>query len=142
MNRGFVFSLDAALAVIVLSLALSALFFLTSQSQESAAPQLMLKRLAGDSLALLDANGTFASMNSTLINSTLAAALPQQYSFNLSVEYYNYTNSSGFVSHMNISAGSQFPDGQDSAESSRIFLVYNSTGPQQYGVAAIRVWRQ
>lgn len=140
MNKGFVFSLDAVLAVIVLSLALSALFFLTAQTHESTSPSLALKRLAGDSLAILDSNGTLSSMNSSLINATLFASLPSQYYFNLSVEYYNY--SSGFVSHQNISLGRQFSASYDSAVSSRIFLVYNNSAPKHYGVATIRVWRQ
>ena len=143
MNRGFIFSMDAALAVIVLSLSFSALFFLAPQSQENAAPSLTLKRLAGDSLSLLDSSGSLSSMNETLMNSTLAASLPPQFAFNLTVEYYNYSGS-GFLSSQNITTGSAFPVGQDSAISSRVFLVYdNSSGtPKHYGLAKIRVWRQ
>ena len=143
MNKGFIFSMDAAFGVIVLSLALSALFFLASQSQENAAPSITLKRLAGDSLSLLDSNGTLSSLNATLVDSTLAASLPPQFVFNLSVEYFDYT-SSGFMSVQNLTAGSLFPTGQDSAISSKVFLVYNDSSgtPKHYGLAKIRVWRQ
>ncbi|MCX8175269.1 MAG: hypothetical protein N3E51_03630 [Candidatus Micrarchaeota archaeon] len=139
-KKAFIFTLDAAFAVIVLSVFAASLFFLASQSHEGGAVPLAQKKQAGDALAVLDMSGALSSKNSSLMNSTLASLLPPSLSYNLSVAYYNY--SGGFVSVANVSVGATSPNQTQFVEAERQFIILNGSEIGNYGIAVLRVWQQ
>jgi hypothetical protein len=140
MAKGFVYTLDAVFAAITLSLFTAAFFFLSSQSEHDNFPSLALSHSASDSLAMLDKSGLLGSQNSTAINASLSSSFPSAVSYSLQLEYYNYTNSSGFVRDGNLSLGASAPDGAQVSTSQREFLSISNKTVQKYGVARLKLW--
>jgi len=139
MARGFVFTLDALLAVVVLLGAASGLYLFSSSSEESASDQLLFKRQGEDLLALLDRQGDLASMNSTRINATLNSVVPANLEWQLAIDYYTYGNS-GFSKNTSLSLGANFTATKVYSASERAFLVLSGRFASYYGIARMTVW--
>ena len=140
MAKGFVYTLDAVFAAITLSLFTAAFFFLSSQSGHDNFPQLAASRTAADSLAMLDKSGVLGSQNSTAINTSLSSSFPPAVGWGIMVEYYNHTDSSGFVRDGSLSIGADPPPGAAVSASQREFLSISNRTVQKYGVARLKLW--
>jgi hypothetical protein len=138
-KQGFVFSLDAFLAVVVLSISIAAMFFFLSQSQTDNSIPLLNKKQANDALAVLDRSGDLAGMNATTLNSTLAALLAPNLKFNLTCEYYNYS-SGAFAIANTTSAGQAYSGKSPSTTGEREFLVAANGTARYFGRARLMVW--
>jgi hypothetical protein len=145
-NRGFIFSLDALIAVIILVIFAADIAFLSSGSSDASIGKLLLKKQAADLLASMDRSGMLASMDAGNINSTLEIAIPPGTGYNLEIDYYEYD-----YSHSS-SGGAFFPentfifsDGDadaatQEASSQRNFVVIRGGATPQFGVATLTLW--
>jgi hypothetical protein len=140
MTKGFVLSLDALLATLVLIVFTVAFAFFSAQAAVDPLPSLVLKKEAGDMLTVMDKLSIFQSLNSTRMNDTLNATLQYSASWSLEVSYYNYSN--GFVlDHtINVSKSSNTPVNPVVVE--REFLVLANNTVMHYGVARLTLWTQ
>ncbi|VVB65876.1 Uncharacterised protein [Candidatus Gugararchaeum adminiculabundum] len=138
-RNGQAFSVDAILAVIVLAVFLSAMYFLSAEANQDSYTPEVLKKGADDALRMLDKSGDLGSVNPALINSTLNASFYQQASWKFDASYYNY--SGGFVSAVNISLGIDDSGAKKTVSAQREFVVMENGAVKYYGVARLRVWR-
>jgi hypothetical protein len=139
MAKGFVFTLDALLAVVLLLGAAGGVYMYSSSSEESASDQLLFRYQSEDMLAVLDMNGDLASMNATRINATLSSEAPAHLKWQLAIDYYQYGDS-GFSKNSSISLGSNFTAVKVYSASERAFLAMNKSSARYYGIARMTVW--
>ena len=137
MAKGFTFMLDSALAVMLAAIVLAGLYFMSSHNDD-ASTVLLLKKQAGDALAVLDKGGALASMNATQINSTLSSLLAPGVSWNLTAYYYNY--SGGFSLDRTIGLGQGTAAANNPVAAARDFIAIQNASVSRYGIANLLVW--
>jgi uncharacterized membrane protein len=138
MAKGFVLSLDAAFAVIILIVFLMAFSFLSSQAYNDSYPTLVLKKQSGDLLTILEKSGELALANGTQINNTVNATLPTSIAWNMTIEYYNY--SSGFVLDNTISIARPDSVTEDIVANEMKFVTFQNNSIRYYGIARLTIW--
>lgn len=139
MAKGFAFSLDAIFAIIVLGVFISALFFLSAQSEEDPYPSIILKKQADDALIAIDKTGELATLNTTLINNSLNSTFPSSVSWYMNITYYTYS-SGNFTSAGNVTFGEDYSSAREIVAGQREFLVFENRSIQYYGIARLRLW--
>ena len=142
-GRGFVFSADALIAVIIAGIALTAL----AQVNQSKGDVGGLRAIAEAELAVADADGTLTStlsMTATQANTTVTAFLADTLSsingarFSLTV--YSWANSSQTFSTQYSVANSIRPPASGGV-SGRARRFFTSPDLNRYGVVDLDVWR-
>ncbi len=144
-NKGFVFTLDTLLGVIVLAMFLVSFSFFSSQTSESPYPLLLLNKQAYDVLAVLDKTEKLGTLDADIIAESLNETLQESFSWNMQIEYYN--KSAGLQHVGNFTFGSDYGDVNRIVVAERMFIVFeNQTGPDEkveyYGTARLRLWRE
>ena len=139
-RKGFIFTLDALMAVLVLMAFAGALFFLSSKIQKDNFSPVVLLRQADDALSVLDRSGGLAGRNMTTINSSLSQLIPSNTGWNLSVSYYNYTGQ--FVLVQNFTLGQDYTSANATASASRVFYAYVNSTSRYYGIARLSLWTE
>jgi|GEM_PF-1280703 len=146
-SKGFVFSLDAILAVVLLMLFLVAFSFFSSRALENPYTMLVLQKQADDALIVLDKTGTLGMMDPADIETGLNNTLIRSLAWNMNMEYYNY--SGGIVPVGNFSFGSDYSDAERIVIAERMFVVfeenesYGTAKPvKYYGMARLRLWSE
>ncbi len=137
MKKGFVFSIDALLAVLVLMAFLAGIYFLSAGGETDNFTPLLLKKQAGDLLAMLDRSGELAGMNQSVIGATLNLSV-RTASWRMEFAYYNY--SSGFVGAGNASFGHSETGSDEVVMAQREFLVMQNASVKYYGIAKLKLW--
>jgi hypothetical protein len=138
MARGFALTIDSTLAVIVLAIFLAVYAFLSYQAMEDPHVPLLLEKEADDLLIVLDKSGVLGSGNASLINQTVNRTLPEYLSWNMEVEYYNYT--AGFGLEANETLGEECSGAGRKAVAQREFVVFENRSVRYYGIARLRLW--
>lgn len=144
-RRGFVFSIDALLSVLVLAAFMASIVFLSSQLGAGNMQLLDMERKGSDMLVLLDKLGTLAGQNSTAIELAINQTMTSSLSWNLVAEYYNYSVSGStvaFTLNQTITLGGNDTNAGAVAVADRIFVVKNATTGKidRYGRARLKVW--
>jgi hypothetical protein len=107
-SKGFVFAVDAMLSLLLLAAFAASIAYFSSQLSASNVPLIDQQRKAGDMLVLLDKLQMLNSQNATVIEQAINQTMMPSLSWNLTVEYYNYTitqwadNSSDICRDINI----------------------------------------
>ena len=140
-KRGFVFTLDALLAVVTMGVFLSAISFLSSRSSVDVTAAILMKKRAGDALAVLDASGDLSTLNDTTINSSLEKMLAPSLFYHARIEYYYYW-SGGFNGSNVLDFGANQSSASQLVMAQREFLVFTGGRTQYYGVGRLWVWEQ
>lgn len=138
MARGFALTLDATLAVIVLTMFLAVYSFLSSQAMDDPHVSLVLEKEADDLLVVLDKAGILPCMDEGLISDAINETLPSHIGWNMEMEYYNYTD--GFVLSGNGTLGQERPDDSRESVAQREFTVIENGDVLHYAVARLRLW--
>lgn len=138
MSKGFVFSLDAVLAIIVLSVFLATFSFLSAQAQSDPYPLIVLEKQANDLLIVLDKSGDLSTLNSSYLNLSINSTLPSSVLWNIELEYYTY--SEGFEKLGNFSIGYSYSAVNKLAHAQREFLVFENNSVKYYGIARLELW--
>ena len=138
MAKGFVFSLDAMLSIVIVIIALTAIYFLSAEVKQDSLSQLVFKKQADDLLISLDKAGDLATLNSTFINNSINSTVPSSLQWKMEINYYNYSN--GFVLAGNLSFQKNTSNGTSSVTSQREFLVFQNSRIKNYGTARLTLW--
>ena len=83
-NRGFILSMDAALAVLIIIVIVVISIFFVNRPSDSAS--LQMSRSGYDIMALLRYDGTLASLNKNAIESGLEDLMPVNYDMKIIIE--------------------------------------------------------
>jgi len=108
VSKGFVFAVDAILSLLLLAAFAASIAYFSSQLSASNVPLVDQQKKAGDMLVLLDKLRILGSRNATAIEQAINQTMMPSLSWNLAVEYYNYTffqwadNSSGVCKNITI----------------------------------------
>lgn len=144
-RKGFVFSLDAILAVAILVLFLLTFSFMSSRALEDPYTLLVLEKQADDALIVLDKTDRLETMEPAVIEDALNETLLPTLSWSMHMEYYNYTG--GLMPLGNFTFGSDYAEVDRMAIAERMFIVFeeNSTygaaePVKYYGIARLRLW--
>jgi hypothetical protein len=145
MTKGFIFTLDAALASVLALVLLIVILNLTPINTGSNLGKLQLASLGNDFLSVLDQNSTFDSYASGSLDPVTdlqnhLTILPPNYCANVSIFVYDYS-SGNFVLDAQHSANITKTDctapTTEPVKVKRIFLSFN---PEKYGKAEMVVW--
>ncbi len=140
MARGFVFSLDAAFSIVVAALVIYAAASLSAETKIDPYHEIILEKQGNDVLTVLDKNGGFYGANYSSLEYYLNGMLPNSTSWNIRVDYYNY--SSGFVLEQNISHGEPYTDIDDLVSVQREFIIMENGSIRHLGLARLRLWTE
>jgi hypothetical protein len=140
-KKGIVFSIDALLAVILISIFTASIAFLSSSSSGDNPWHLLEKKQASDMLISMDKAGLFAGMGQNRINMTLESMLPPGTGYSLNVDYY-----SQYGDEFSQVAGTSYLRGNMSGpenigSSQRNFVVARQGQHPLYGVARLSIWK-
>jgi hypothetical protein len=143
MNKGVVFSIDALLGAILLSLFAASIAFLAARSAEDTMGNLLLKRQAADLLTAMDKSGVLESMDAASANSTLQSALTPEESYSLEADYYNYTDGNfTWRNESYVDTDGNRSNAKGTVESDREFVVAQAGQQPVFGVARLALWTE
>jgi hypothetical protein len=89
MKKGYIFTLDAAFAVIIVTVLLFMVYNYSITSYSSAVDPLPIRRLASDIVAVLDYNGVLDTLDEGTIESELNQLLPPNMNMSITIYAYN-----------------------------------------------------
>jgi hypothetical protein len=138
-TKGFIFSLDATMAVFILVFVILSTGFLLEQSSTDSFSQLQATRVGKDALAVLDKEGDLQSFNETRIDAKLASILPIGNSMHLKVETYYYDNGSFFFASQE-EFGPEVPSGIIVYGARRDFVSVKNKQVSNYSIAKAYIW--
>jgi hypothetical protein len=143
MRKGFIFSIDAMLSVLVLIALMVPIMYFSSSASSTNLPMLDLERKGSDTLIVLDKTGVIDSKNSTAIEQAINQMLTSNLSWSLTAEYYNYTGTT-FTLNQTLTFGQNDSNATNEAAAYRMFVVRNDTTGRidNYGRAILKVWVQ
>ena len=131
-SKGFILSLDIAIAVFVVLLVLAAANQHMIKSETQRISNLQMIRAGSDILAVMDVQGTLASMDISTLERELSTLLPAQYEMTIKAESDN-----GVV----LLVGGAVPDDRFVGTGKR-FFVFGQKGSTHYGRAEFTIWRK
>ena len=145
VRRGFVFSVDSMLSLLLIAAFATSIAFFSSQLSASNIPLIDMQRKAGDTLVLLDKLHALDSQNTTVIGLAINQTVGTGLSWKLVAEYYNYSvvgSTVSFTLNRTITLGGNDTNINNVAAADRAFVVRNSsTGNiDYYGRARLEVW--
>lgn len=139
--RGFVFSIDATLALFLLVFTLITVSFLSVQAEDNPYSRLQVVRSAKDMLAVMGHQGVLASGNQTLIDSTLNSTLPISVGAHIQVSTYIYDT--GSFNLVNISDyGLAAPNNSSTYGARWDFVGMDSGVVTNYSIARMTIWQK
>lgn len=137
MSKGYIFSIDMVLSIIILAVFLISISFFLSRVDDPFS-NIILQKEADDALIVLDKYGDLSTLNSTVITNSLNSMLPRSVKWNMELSYYNY--SGGFALAGNNTFGSAHQQAKEMVSVDRPFLTFENGSIANYCVARLRVW--
>lgn len=136
--KGFIFSIDAILAVSIMVIFIAASFLLIAKSSQDAYASLQTVRLGKDLLSVMEKSGTFALWDSGVLENAMNTSLPQGTGFHLQLDTYKYVNST-FALMDSGQYGQQLPRSVNVYGARRDFVTM-SNGETEYTIARLWIW--
>lgn len=140
--KGFVFSVELFLALMLLAGVFPALLYSFLEGEPGPVSRLEMKRHAVDLLKVLDETGKLDSFDAGQIGTDLNIYKSKQYGMHLTVERYSFNDSNGtFALEDSIDLGDGLPyDGNDVVFGRRLFLSFQNNAVQHFNNAMYWVW--
>ena len=140
-KRGFVFTIDATLALFLMVLSIIVISFLSVQAEDKPYVRLETARVGKDVLNVLDRQGILQSGNYDEISNALNYTLPPNVGAHLQV--YTYYYESGEFSLLNISDYGLTAPNNSSTYGSRLDFVNIRNGVvTNYSIARMTIWQK
>jgi len=140
-RRGYVFSLDATLALFLMVIIVAAAGFFSSQADLDPYGRLQLARIGHDALVVMDSQGVLEDGNATAINQTLNFTLPQGVGGQLQIDTYYFADGS-----FNLINSTQFgegaPEGVYVIVMRHDFASVKNRQMTNYSIARLRIWQK
>ena len=134
-KRGFVFTLDSLIAMIILFVIIGISSSYVSRG-ESELYKLQLSRTGSDLLTLLENKEAFDSMNSASIGNEISNILPQNYHININLTCANET----LTDYTTIIAGEEIPEKSFVASGRRFFVITNNDSAD-FCMTQYQIWQ-
>lgn len=141
MKKGFFFSIDIMIAIIVAFILILSLSFHLLRGQEDPFASLYLSKVANDILVVLNKNKTLETLDTATINSSLVAVLPKNLAAKLNITIFCDPEGGCRVPAKDVNI--IYPSGaveKDAVISRRGFLTFANKKIQYYCLAELRVW--
>ena len=140
-GRGFVFSIDATLALFLLVLTLVTVSFLSVQAEDNPYVRVQVARAGKDALYLLERQGVLATGDRGAIDNELNRTLPSGVGAHLQVSTYYYD--SGEFNMVNISDYGLTAPNNSSTFGARLDFVSVRNGiVTNYSIARMTIWQK
>lgn len=140
-GRGYVYSMDSMLAILLLVVVTGTVAFLSAQADIDPYAKLQLGRASHDTLVALERQGTLAGLNATAINASLNTTLPDNVGARLRVDSYYYAN--GTFNLVNSTYfGQERPNGTTVYGLGHQFVEVQNRQLTRYNDAYLEVWRR
>jgi hypothetical protein len=137
-SKGFVFSLDAILAVSIMVIFIVASFMIMAKSSEDGYAKLQTVRLVKDLMSVLEKSGTLASWDKARIESAMEANLPHGASYYMQLDTYRYGNSTFYITKSN-EYGHE-PQRSGNVYGTRRDFVTKNGSETEYTIARLWIW--
>jgi len=134
-KKGFILSLDAAIAVIVVFIFIAVSSYYVAKANEDPLTRLQMIRAGSDIITLLDHQGIFETLTQTEISDEISSTLPPVYEMRLRVNG-TFPQEILTVETTNETAGKQFI-----VSGERNLVLYNETG-NYYATVKYRMWQK
>ena len=85
-NKGFVFSFDIMMAVLIVMLILAAATFYATKATEDSLSNLQMTRTGSDILAVMDYDGVLKTLSTSSIEESLNELLPTNYNMRIEIK--------------------------------------------------------
>lgn len=138
-SKGFLYSLDAALATFIFIFIIIGTEFMLQEIQSDSFSKLQLSRIGKDTLTILDKEGALQTFNKSAIENRLSALLPKGTKAHIKVETYVYANGTFFFIGEN-KYGEEAPQYRALHGVRRIFVNINENHVTNYSIASAYVW--
>ena len=139
--KGFVFSIDAMLSLLVFMLMLVAAAFLSVQAEEGPYAKLQLSRMGKDAAALFDHQGLLSQANATAIYQAMNSTLPQSVGMHIQISTYYYDT--GAFNLINIAEiGDAVPANSTVYGARRDFVSLRNGFATNYSIARVSLWQK
>lgn len=129
-DKGMIFTLDAIIAVLVVSILMIASAHFAGK-EESSLPDLQLSRIGYDIVALLDYSKTLDTLDAGIIKNEMNDLLPSNYNMKIKI-----TTNYGVTREI----GDAIPDNKFIATGKRAFVIVKEGKITDYGIAQFWVW--
>ena len=140
--KGFVFSLDALLAISIVLIIFIALTFSLIKGQEDYLTKAMITKYTNDIIIILDQNETLDTFNETYIKEELTKIVPNSLCAMINMTSYEYKNKE-FELDETVEiflCEESFDNNQDIFIAKRGFLTFEDNRIDKYNLATIKVW--
>jgi hypothetical protein len=137
-RKGFVFSIDAILAVSIMVLFIAVSFMIITESSADAYANLQMVRLGKDMLAVLEKSGTFALWDRDALEGAMETSLPHGAGFHLQMDTYKYINGT-FALMESGHYGQPLPRSTNVYVARRDFVTQRA-GETEYTIARLWIW--
>lgn len=140
-SKGFVFSLDAALALLLVLGTFFAANFFVFEAQTEGWSRLSIKRQAEDIMFLLDRTQTLQSLDSETVQNFVDDILTNNLQMHIDIQTFSFQDNN-FVLDTVVSVGPDPPGDRDVIEGRRLFLIFDDVNlvVSRYGNAEYEVW--
>ena len=138
-GKGFVFSIDAALAAFLLMLVLITITFLSTQADRDALGGVQMSRVGKDALYALDRQGNLQTFDNATISASLLGILQENLQMRILVQTYYHDNGSFFLYAEN-EYGEPLPNGTAIYGARRDFLAIKGKQVSNYSIARAYIW--
>ena len=133
MRRGFMFSFDAGMGVVIAILIIYLASDYLSRYEQDPLPKLHSVRLGADLVTMLDYNNSFSSLNPAEWEEEMDTLLPKKYNMTLNVtlangSYYN-------TSHVP-------PPDRFIGTGSKFTVITNDSGVEQAALVSFKIWEK
>lgn len=143
MRKGFAFSIDALLAVVVAIILIAGIFTNISRDKNKV-ENAYLQKVANDILVTLNKNKTLDTLNKTLIENILNEVTPAAIDYTLNITVYECQDqdcrSFVTVDGNSIYISSSTLAGSDSVTAKRVFLTFQDSRIKYFNTAELKVW--
>jgi hypothetical protein len=138
-RRGFVLTLDAAIAMFVVLSVLAYSDALLNDSRVGQWSEYRLLVAGQDIAAALYSRGMLQSADQAALETAVNESLPPNYGMKLEVRSYRLI-AGQFVNTKTVNVGPPVPDSAVQAGGRRTFITFSGGGVDSYGVAEYWVW--
>lgn len=140
-GRGFIFTIDAALAAFLFILAVGTAVFLAVQASSDPYGSQQVGRLGSDALVALDKSGALSSWNRTRVENAINSSLPSSIGMRVEVTSYYYVN--GSLSLLNGTVyGESVPNSTATYGARRDFVTMRNGQVANYSIARAWIWQK
>jgi hypothetical protein len=140
-RRGFIYTIDATLALFLMVLTLAVVVFLSAQADEDPIGRVQIVRLGKDALAVMDDTGVLGTFDPLAIGLAFNSSLPKSLGAHLQVSTYYYDNGA-----FNLIAvqdfGGTVPGDTTTYGMRRDFVSMRNRQITNYSVARMTLWQK